>query len=137
MKKVKKVSDADLPNAGNDFHILWVIKKSYELLNFEDNGLKCIYVESVDKNTSRTDLTGENFLGVDMSEYYGSETFEEASKIVISQLKYSTRRMSENITFSELYEVKKSKSHEGSIIHRLASIFKKWHLTISKNELKI
>ena len=32
MLKRKTIPDADLSNAGDDFHVLWTMKKSFELL---------------------------------------------------------------------------------------------------------
>lgn len=121
----KKTQDADLSNAGDDFHVLWTMQKSFEMLNFDDNGLKAIYIEDVERNFSlHSDPTGEKLLGIDLSEYYGGKDFEKANRIVVSQLKYSTRKAKDPYTFSELYKGKKSDSYNGSIIHRLASAYK-------------
>lgn len=125
MRRYKTIPDADLSSAGDDFHILWTIKKSLELLNFDNSSLKAITIEGFEKNLSRKiDPFGEKFLGIDLTEYYGGKDFESAESILISQLKYSTRRTNENFTFSKLYEGKKAYSNTGSIIHRLATIFK-------------
>lgn len=125
MTKPKTIPDADLSSAGDDFHILWTIKKSLELLNFEKSSLKAITIEGFEKNLSKKiDSSGEKFLGIDLTQYCGGNDFESAESIVISQLKYSTRRANENFSFSKLYEGKKTSSFDGSIIHRLATIFK-------------
>jgi hypothetical protein len=125
MTNRKAVPDADLSSAGDDFHILWAIKKSLELLNFNDDGIKAITIEGVEPNLSKkVDPYGEKFLGIDLTEYYGGVDFSSAKSIVISQLKYSTRRANENFTYSKFYEGKKGGAYDGSIIHRLASIFK-------------
>lgn len=125
MAKHKLIPDADLSSAGDDFHVLWAIKKSLELLNFNDASLKAVTIEGFEKNLSKkVDPFGEKFLGIDLTEYFGGNDFESAESIVISQLKYSTRRVNENFTFSKLYEGKKTNSYDGSIIHRLATIFK-------------
>ena len=123
--KTKHIQDADISSAGDDFHILWTIKKSLELLNFNDLGLKAINIEGVELSESdQLDPTGKNLLGVDLSEYYGADNYIDAKKVVISQLKYSTLRSNKNYTLGELWLGKKSKSTEGSLIHRLANIFK-------------
>ncbi|MBC8754669.1 AAA family ATPase [Kordia sp. YSTF-M3] len=122
---ITQIPDADLSSAGDDFHVLWTMKKTFELLSFDKDSLKLIYIEGIEKELAKkTDPTGEKLLGVDLTEYYGNEEFEKASKVVISQLKYSTLRATENYTFSKLYESKKSGSYDGSLIHRLATIFK-------------
>jgi len=125
MLKRKTIPDADLSNAGDDFHILWTMKKSFDLLNFDEHGLKAIYIEGVENTVSKNvDPTGVKLLGIDLSEYYGSEEFVKADKVVISQLKYSTRRADKPYTYSELYKGKKNNSTDGSLIHRLSTIFK-------------
>lgn len=136
MANYKMIPDADLSGAGDDFHILWAIKKSLELLNFDNQGLKAVTIEGFEKNLSKKiDPSGEKFLGIDLTEYFGGNNFESAESIVISQLKYSTRRVSENFTFSKLYESKKTKSYEGSIIHRLATIFKTFLDEFGRDEI--
>ena len=133
---IRKVPDADLSSAGDDFHILWAIKKSLELLNFDSEGLKAITIEDFEKNISKKiDPSGENFLGIDLTEFYGGNDFESAESIIISQLKYSTRRATENFTFFKLYEGKKSKSYDGSIIHRFASVFKPFLVEFGRDEV--
>lgn len=125
MNENRKINDADISSAGDDFHVLWTIKKSLELLNFDDSGIKAVYIEGVELSESeQLDPTGSNLLGVDLSEYYGADNYEEAIKVVVSQLKYSTLRSNKPYTIGELYIGKKSKSREGSLIHRLANIFK-------------
>lgn len=132
----KMTPDAELSNAGDDFHILWTIKKSLELLNFDNDGLKSLVIEGVEhKLSNKLDPTGEKFLGVDLTEYYGGTNFNTAHSVVISQLKYSTRRANENFTFSKLYEGKKSKSFDGSIIHRFATIFQQFQSEFGREEV--
>ncbi len=125
MIEKKTMPDADLSSAGDDFHILWTIKKCLELLNFDYDGLKVVSIEGVEKSlSSKIDPYGEKLLGIDLVEYYGGESFVDANKVVISQLKYSTRKANKNWNFSSLYKGKKSSSYRGSIIHRFASIYK-------------
>lgn len=116
-----KIPDAAESNAGDDFHILWAMRKALELLNFSTEGLKALSVEGVtkaDESISNRDA----FLGVDLTEYYGGKDFKEASSIIISQLKYSTRTPDKNWTVSTLC---KGKKHlwKGSILNRLANAF--------------
>lgn len=67
MRKVKTISEVPESNAGDDFHVLWTLKKSLNLLNFDDNGLKAIYIEGVEQNlATKIDATGEKLLGVDL-----------------------------------------------------------------------
>jgi len=120
----KPSSGAAESNAGDDFHVLWAVKRSFELLNFEENGLKAIVVEDVEfKDNLKVDPEGNQLLGVDITEYYGGENFADAEKVIVSQLKHSTRGVKENWNFSNLYKGKKSGSKNGSLIHRLAQIY--------------
>lgn len=121
----KHYSDAPESNAGDDFHVLWTINKSFNLLNFDDNGLKAISVEGINsKNARLIDPYNDKLLGVDVVEYYGGEDFERAKTVIVSQIKYSTSRAEVNLSFFDLYKGKKPSSYDGSIIHRLAQIFK-------------
>ncbi len=121
----KQISEAPESNAGDDFHVLWTIRKTFDLLNFQEDGLKAITIEGIDpKNALKIDPYGNKLLGVDIAEYFGSEDFIDAEKVIVSQLKYSTRRVNDNWTFSKLYSGKKSGSTDGSVIHRLSQIYK-------------
>lgn len=134
MSKQKNIPDADLSSAGDDYHILWAIKKSLELLNFDSKGLKVVSIEGLERSLSKKiDPYGEKLLGIDLVEFYGGENFKDAKEVIISQLKYSTRRANENWTFSSLYRGKKSGSYRGSIIHRLASIYKTFTLEFGRD----
>ncbi|KPM50021.1 ATP-binding protein [Jiulongibacter sediminis] len=121
----KRIPEAAESNAGDDFHVLWALKKSFELLDFNPEALKLLVLEGIDPSDSQEiDTTGTKFLGVDLTEYYGGSNFQDAKKVVLSQLKYSTRKAGDNWTFYGLYEGKKSGSHLGSVINRLARSFK-------------
>lgn len=139
-----RIAEAPESNAGDDFHVLWTIKKSFDLLNFNNEGLKAITIEGIDPKVSRKlDPYGEKLLGVDLAEYFGSENFCDAIKVDVSQLKYSTRRESQNWTLSNLCVGKKKGTTDGSVIHRLAQIFKIFldefgrDLVINKLRLKL
>lgn len=139
----KRIPEAPESNAGDDFHVLWTMKKSFDLLNFDEDGLKAITIEGVDQNTNKLDPSGSKFLGVDITEYFGGDSFISAKKVVVTQLKYSTRRIAENWTISKLYSGKKKGSFDGSIIHRLAQIFETFldeygrELVLTKLSLKL
>ena len=139
-----RISEAPESNAGDDFHVLWTIKKSFDLLNFEEDGLKAITIEGIySKDAIKQDPYGTQLLGVDIAEYFGGESFTNAKRVVISQLKYSTRRTDENWTFSKLYQGKKSGSTDGSILHRLSQIYKAFlnefgrNLVLEKLKIKL
>ena len=121
--KVKKINDAAESNAGDDFHILWSVRKCLELLNFEENGLKALTIEGLDNDDNKIiDESGELLLGVDICEYYGGDKIDSATKVIVSQLKYSTRRANTEWTTSRITTDSKGRS-TGSIIGRLSIFF--------------
>lgn len=131
----KNIPDAKESNAGDDFHIVWTVRKSMELLNFEKDGLKKISLEGMTTiDNEKVDKDGDILLGVDLTEYFGGEDFERASKINISQLKYSTRRQKLEWTAARLCQGKKN-THDGSVIQRLAHFFKGFIAANSRNDV--
>jgi len=119
----RTVTDAPESNAGDDFHVLWAVRKSVELINFNEDGLKALTLEgTVVNDATEIDPDGDRMLGVDLGEYFGGEDFDSASKIVFSQLKYSTRHSTTPWSIASISQGKKSK-YAGSIIHRLAEIY--------------
>ncbi|MBK9456249.1 MAG: hypothetical protein IPO24_11985 [Bacteroidetes bacterium] len=125
MKLLKTIPDAPESNAGDDFHVMWTIKKSFELLNLEVEGLQAITVEGVSLNDRQNiNPYGDKLLGVDIAEYFGGADFIAARRVTISQLKYSTRRSDENWTIGKIIKGKKKGSFDGSIVHRLSTIYK-------------
>ena len=126
MKTSSIVPDAPESNAGDDFHILWGVRKSLELLNVDAFGLKAVAIEGViSKESKKIDPTGSKLLGIDIAEYFGGENFLTAQSIIFSQLKYSTRNANSNWTIISISKANKKKgdAFSGSIIHRLASIY--------------
>lgn len=114
--------DAAESNAGDDFHVLWAVRKCLGLLNFEPLGLKAVSVESVSAEDEKF-LDKDGLLGVDLTEYYGGRTFKDATKVVISQLKYSTRHAEKTWTASQICTGRKG-SIAGSVVERLGALFR-------------
>jgi len=122
MKEKGKMPDAPESSAGDDFHVLWAMRKSLELFNFKDEGLKALTIEgSAIEDAKIVDPDGDLLLGVDVGEYFGGENFEDATLLQFTQLKYSTRHPNQPWTTARICQGKKS-GHSGSIIHRLATI---------------
>lgn len=122
MNKKRKSTDVHESNAGHDFHIIWAVRKSLDLLNFDEKGLKSIAIENLDSGDANDlDPDGDLLLGVDMTEYFGGIKLENSDKVVVSQLKYSTRHPDLEWTAARLCQGKKGVN--GSIIHRFSAIF--------------
>lgn len=122
MKK-RIIPDAAESNAGDDFHIIWAIRKSLQLLNFDLSALKAVNIEGISKEDEKNlGESGDSLLGVDLTEYYGGKGFANAHTVVVSQLKYSTRNPDKNWTISELCK-QKNKKNNSSLIYRLSSFY--------------
>jgi hypothetical protein len=109
-------------NAGDDFHILWAARRTVQLLN-PRSSLFRVFMEGVSPSDLKVSSDEDLFLGVDLSEYYGGDDFVTSTRIVVSQLKYSTRHPNKYWTVSRLCEAK-NKNKTDSVIKRLADIYK-------------
>jgi len=110
-------------NAGDDFHLLWAARRALHLLDPQGK-LRGIRVEGpAPQEAAELDPDGDQLLGIDLTEYFGGACFEDASGVVHSQLKYSTRRPDIAWTASRLAQGRTAK-YSGSVIHRLAQVFK-------------
>lgn len=134
MAKSRK-PDAAESNAGDDFHVLWTIRKCLELLNFSADGLKAVAIEGL-TNADEQVMTGHGdvLLGVDLTEYYGSDSFKTADSVIVSQLKYSTRNPNLNWTTAAICKGKKH-AWRGSIVHRLASFYSGFRLDHARDKI--
>lgn len=85
------MGNADLVRASRDgdyFHYLWAARKALLLLN-PLSGLDVLTIEGPSKSEFQKEIEdGEEI--VDVGEYYGSNKFSDASKIIYSQLKHTT-----------------------------------------------
>lgn len=132
----QRTPDAAESNAGDDFHVLWTVRKCLELLNFSKEGLKAVSIEGLTSaDEKRMVNLADSLLGVDLTEYYGGESFSEAYKIIVSQLKYSTRHADRPWTTALICKGKKH-AFRGSIIHRLAKFFTEASLSHSREEIQ-
>jgi hypothetical protein len=129
---VKPISEAPESNAGDDFHRLWAAKKALDLVNFDDSGLKLLSIEGSQADEAKEiDATGRKLLSIDLAEYYGGRTFGTATRVVFSQLKYSTRTPDKNYTAARLCEGK-GDDKDRSIIERLADSFNGYRVNFGR-----
>jgi hypothetical protein len=119
-------------NAGDRFHVLWAARRAVQLLN-PRSGLQLVKMEGVSK-VDASEIDDDFFLGVDLSEYYGGDKFETASRIELSQLKYSTRHPNKAWTTSRLCAAKNTQGTD-SVIRRLADIYKGFLSTHSREDV--
>lgn len=124
MNAKKKVTGAAESNAGDDFHVLWTIRKALGFLDIKNNELAAIYLEGPsEEEVDQVEVEGDELLSIDLAEYFGAKDFAAATKVAFSQLKYSTRNPQTEWSLAAVCKGKKAK-YKGSIIERLADTFK-------------
>lgn len=137
---MKEATGARESNAGDDFHFIWSAKKSLQLLdpNTELEAL-CVEGPSIEDSIIFED-DEKALLSIDVAEYFGGKKYEDASSVIFSQLKYSTRHGDLPWTLSSLSVSTNSKKNN-SIIQRLAQTYKgflkKYPKDIEKLRLKL
>src|SRR5437773_9145907 len=70
-------------NAGDDFHFLWAVRSTLQLLN-SGSELSGVVVEGVSAADSNAVASDDLLLGIDLTEYYGGVDFSAASRVVFS-----------------------------------------------------
>lgn len=106
-------------NAGDDFHLIWACKKLLEILK-PNSELTAISVEGPTLEDSIQIEDEHKLYSIDLAEYYGGNSFEQAQRIVFSQLKYSAYQMDKPWTASNLCS---GSNNNNSIIRRLADTY--------------
>jgi len=133
---IKSITGARESNAGDDFHLVWAAKKALALLEPNTN-FKALSVEGPNPlDAKEFEIDSNDLLSIDVAEYYGEKTFEEASKVIFSQLKYSTRMGNEDWTLAKLC-TPSNKKRDNSIIRRLAQTYAGFNKRYSNLESKL
>lgn len=113
-------------NAGDRFHILWACRRCLEMVH-----PKATLVGVVIEGVAEEDVSGVDddlFLAADLTEYYGGAlprdrmSLGTSARVVVSQLKYSTRHPTKDWTASRLCK-KEGKERPHSIVSRLSDTF--------------
>lgn len=136
--KTKKLSWRAQPSvsdlaAGDNITLLWVARRAVQLLD-PAIGLRRVVVQNVSSSGEPPQASDEDyFLGVDLSEYYGGEDFQTATRVVASQLKYSTRHPSRAWTASRLCAAGTNRS--ASVVRRLADVYKGYVAGASREDV--
>lgn len=126
---MRKISGAAESNAGDEFHVLWAARRCLDLLR-TSTGLSSVMIESISEE-DQIGLQEEKLLSVDLTEYFVHGTplvigkaasFCDANKVVVSQLKYSTRHPDVHWTAARLCS-ESGKEDPHSIISRLSDTF--------------
>lgn len=137
---MKEMTGARESNAGDDFHFIWSAKKALQLLE-PGTEFEALCVEGPNiKDSIYFEDDGNALLSIDVAEYFGGKKYEDATKVIFSQLKYSTRHGDLPWTLSSLSTTTNVKKNN-SIIQRLAQTYKgflkKYPTDIKKLKLKL
>lgn len=106
-------------NTGDDFHELWATRQAIRLL-LNESGLEALAVEglaALDEAESRQDTWD----GVDCTLYFGGRSAQEASGVILQQLKYSAAAPETPWTVARLVG---GTRRDRSVIARLAKAWK-------------
>lgn len=80
-------------NDGDDFHVLWTARRAVRMIA-PTSRLRAVAVEGISVNDRlKGKRIGAGLLVADTVEYYGSEAFGTAERVVVNQLKYSTQNV--------------------------------------------
>src|SRR5439155_7274193 len=104
--------------AGDQFHVLWAARKAVALLSHPE--LRRVVLEGLTPPDEAI-ADPHELLGVDLSEYFGGESFETASKVALSQLKYSSRNPTTVWTAARL--ARPARREGASVVRRLGEQF--------------
>ncbi|MPW24328.1 hypothetical protein GC105_00785 [Alkalibaculum sp. M08DMB] len=125
MESIKTNAGALPSNAGDDFHLLWAAQKILEMLK-PNVTLTAVTVEGPAwQDSVVADIDDSKLYAIDLAEYYGGTDFQSASKIVFSQLKYSTYMGDVAWTAASLCH-SDNKKKDNSIIRRIADAYKEY-----------
>ena len=75
-------------NAGDDLHLIWAGKKLLDILK-PNSKLTAISVEGPTLADSIDIDDAEKLYSIDLAEYYGGTSFQQADSVIFSQLKYT------------------------------------------------
>lgn len=118
-------------NAGDEFHVLWGVSRCLRMVR-PDSPLQRVLIENVSP-IDRRGSSGREFLAADVTEYYGGEHFEGATKVVLSQLKYSHRNPDKHWTAARL--APKGVACEKTILGKLAGAYQGYCKRYSRNDV--
>ncbi len=122
VNEISSTPGARESNAGDDFHNLWACQQTLPLL-LPNSELTLVKVEEL----AREDLAAVDepeedwFLAADLTEYYGGHNFAAARRVVVSQLKHSTRHPDRVWTITRLAaQYKGGKKGKKTLVGELA-----------------
>lgn len=121
-------------NAGDRYHFVYAARRLMELLR-PAAGLRRVEVEGVAAGDAK-DTDPDAFLGVDLTEYYGGDSLNDAEAADIVQVKYSPKNPTKPWTLSRLTKRQKGGA-ETSVLGKLAAGFEALHAKRSSASLSV
>jgi hypothetical protein len=118
--------DALPSNAGDRYHFVYAARRMLDMLHPRNN-LVLVEMENVAREDLQLAAEPETFLGVDLIEYYGGTSSDNAERIVMVQVKYSPTHPTERWTLNRLCADKTSSTGGtkpgSSVLRKLANAF--------------
>ncbi len=105
---------------GDDFHEVWALRRALDML-LPDSDIAALTVEGMLPEDEKG-VPSDTWDGVDCTFYHGEESIENATKVVIDQLKYSGSDPKQNWTISRL-TASTARTTNNSVIRKLAKAF--------------
>ena len=86
----KQIAPVRFSHAGHDYHFVWAARRALRILH-SGNELCAISIEDASPLDFAEDADADSTLVIDVAEYHGAETPDQANAIKYIQLKYSTQ----------------------------------------------
>ncbi|MDI1343647.1 MAG: hypothetical protein PSV22_06055, partial [Pseudolabrys sp.] len=110
---------------------MWAMSRALSLLA-PNTGLELLVVEGLSNSDTRS-VAASQLLGVDLTEYFGGVSFDTASSVVVSQLKYGHRHPDKAWTAARLAQ--KGSRGQSGVIGRLAEAYKGFRDTYQSEQV--
>ncbi|CCH01950.1 hypothetical protein FAES_3944 [Fibrella aestuarina BUZ 2] len=118
---LEQASSVHYSNAGHDYHKLWAVRRLISMLA-PGSPLTCVKIEGVNAKDSVKTGSRNSYLAADITEYFGGASFDDSTKVIISQLKYSTTDEHGTWTLGK-FNQRSSKNKNDSVVERLAASY--------------
>lgn len=120
------MTDAMPSNAGDRYHFVYVARRMLDMLP-PDSNLTLIQMENLSPADQQLANHPDELLGADLTVYFGGDSFDTASFVEMTQVKYSATHPNETWTLNRLSRNKQSSKGAQlpgtSVLRKLANLF--------------
>lgn len=133
-------SGALASNLGDHYHLLYAVRRMINMLH-PRSSLLLLTMEGVAREDIALAKLTKPMLSADVVEYYGGMNFQDAKRVIVTQLKYSFAHANQNWTLKRLCNLKNPSDSTSSVIGGLAGLFARYaalaHFQPAKLEFQI